>query len=233
MTTGERLQHYLTRFFALRQQGDDKLFLLRLDHLRTYQTARLRHSHADLLAQPDLAPALTFILNDIYNAQDLLPVAKDIQRALPLALALLPNSVMATSADALETAVLTQELDEALVDVLADKLDAPLSEADYVAGYQQLARPADRERQLAQVASFGASLEKYVRSRLLQGTFKMVKRPAHKAGFGHLYTFMEHCFAVMKPVPDANLLLQQLAQRETLLMNRLFAHHPEPFNLNF
>lgn len=232
MTTGERLSAYLERFFALKQQSDDAVFLARLATLRQCQTNRLRRTHADLLAQPKLNPALEFILNDIYNAQDLLPVAKEIQRALSLALKLLPNSVMNTSADALETAVLTQELDEALVEQLGNKLDTPLSDNDYIVGYQQLGCEKERTRQLELVATFGTSLEKYVRSRLLQGTFKVVKKPAHKAGFSHLYSFMEHCFAVMKPVPNAEALLRQLAQRETQIKNNLLANAVNPFTLN-
>ena len=35
MTAGEQLQHYLDRFFSLRQHGDDALFLERLRRLHT------------------------------------------------------------------------------------------------------------------------------------------------------------------------------------------------------
>lgn len=231
MTSGERLHHYLERFFALRQQGDDAIFKARLTRLQSCQAARLRASHADLLAQPALTQALEFILSDIYGGADLNPVARDIQRALPLALKLLPNKVMTTAATALEAAMLTQELDEALVQQLADKLDAPLAEADYIASYALLDAQTKRLRQLELVSELGGHLERYIRSRLLLGTFKLVKKPAHKAGFTHLYGFMERCFAVMQPVPNAQALLAELSAREAVIMQRLLAGDPTPFAL--
>lgn len=232
MTTGDRLNHCLVRFFALRQHSDDALFNARLDRLRRLQDARLRQTHRDYFADPGLASALEFLVADIYTGRDLLPVAGDIRRALPYALKLLPDKVMATSASALEAAVLTQELDEALTVLLDTKLDSPLDEAGYVAGFRSLGRHDERARQLRLIGDLGAQLERYVRSRLLLKTFKLVKRPAHKAGFGDLYNFMERCFAVMQPVPDARQLLDDIVQRETLIMRRVFSGAAHPFDLS-
>jgi hypothetical protein len=229
MNAGDSLQHNLDRFFALRQQEDDKLFLARLDRLRDAQTKRLHATHADLFADPRLAAALEFLFTDIYNSTHLAPVAREIRRALPLAVKLLPGNVMLTSANALEAAVLTQELDEALTDLLGDTLDAPLTESDYIAGYRKLGRQPERRRQVELIAAFGEQLERYLRSKLLLGTFKVVKLPAHKAGFSHFYDFMESCFAVMKPVPNAQTLLVELSRREAVIMQKLLDGDPAPF----
>lgn len=229
MTTGEQLQSGLARFFALKQQTGDARFKARLACFQRCQTERLRATHAALLADPKLRPALDFLLADIYNGADLAPVARDIQRALPYALKLLPDKVMATSAQALEAAILTQELDEAMTELLGDRLDAPLSEADYCIAYRALGKRAERKRQLELIGEFGQQLERYIRSRLLLKTFKMVRKPAHKAGFGHLYDFMARCFEVMQPVPDAGKLLAQISAQEAVIMQRLFDGNPAPF----
>ena len=120
MTAGEQLQHYLERFFALRQHGDDAVFIARLRRLQDWQGKRLRHTHAHLLDDPATAEGVRFLLEEVYGGRELLPVAREIRRALPKAMKLLPDKVMATSASALEAAILTQELDEAVTDILGE-----------------------------------------------------------------------------------------------------------------
>ncbi|EKF76122.1 hypothetical protein A11A3_01470 [Alcanivorax hongdengensis A-11-3] len=229
MTAGEQLQHYLERFFALRQHDDDAVFLARLRRLQDWQSQRLRHTHRHLLDDTATAPGIDFLLVDVYGGRDLLPVARDIRRALPKAMRLLPDKVMATSASALEAAILTQELDEAITTHLGERLEQPLDEASYLAAFRQEGHRADRQRQLQLVAELGHRLDRYIRSRMLQTTFKMVRKPAHAAGFANLYDFMDRSFRVMKPVPSVGLLLEQLAAREEAIMDKVFAHHPAPF----
>lgn len=232
MDTAERLEEDLSRFFALHQYSGDTAFNARLAELQRFQTRRLRQTHAHLLRDELHRPALEFLLADIYNGLDLKPVAEDIQRALPFALKLLPNKVMATSANALEAAILTQELDEAMTRLLAERLDQPLDEAAYSQAYVTMARETERKKQLQLIGELGHQLQRYVRSRVVQTTFKMVKKPAHKTGFGHLYDFMAHCFSVMRPVPDADKLLTEISAQEAVIMQQLFAQSDAPFDIS-
>ena len=62
MTAGEQLQHYLNRFFALRQHGDDTVFLSRLQRLQDWQSQRLSHTHRHLLDDPATAEGIRFLL---------------------------------------------------------------------------------------------------------------------------------------------------------------------------
>lgn len=229
MNAGEHLQHCLERFFQLRQHQDDALFLSRLDRLRAFQRQRFLATHQDLFADPCLRPGVAFLLDDVYGGQDLPPVAQEIRRALPKAMRLLPNRVMITSASALEAAILTQELDEALVHELAGALDQPLVQADYTAAYRAAGGELARRRQLALVAGLGHHVDRYVRSRAIQTTFRLVRRPAHAAGFTNLYDFMDRSFRVMKPVPSVGRLLERVAERETIILDRVLADHPAPF----
>ena len=229
MNAGEHLQHCLERFFQLRQHQDDALFLSRLDRLRAFQRQRFLATHQDLFADPCLRPGVSFLLDDVYGGQDLPPVAQEIRRALPKAMRLLPNRVMITSASALEAAILTQELDEALVHELAGALDQPPAQADYTAAYRAAGGELARRRQLALVAGLGHHVDRYVRSRAIQTTFRLVRRPAHAAGFTNLYDFMDRSFRVMKPVPSVGRLLERVAERETIILDRVLADHPAPF----
>ncbi len=142
---------------------------------------------------------------------------------------LLPDRVMVTSASALEAAILTQELDEALVHELDNRLDATPELADYTAAYRDAGEEAWRRRQLALVAGLGHHVDRYVRSRAIQTTFRLVRRPAHAAGFTNLYDFMDRSFRVMKPVPSVGRLLERVAEREAVILDRVLADHPAPF----
>lgn len=229
MPPGERLHDCLERFFALRQHGDDPLFRARLSRLQDWQRQRLASTHRSLLDDPKTAPGMQFLLDDVYGGQDLLPVAREIRRALPKAMRVLPERIMATSASALEAAILTQELDEAATGLLDEDHDQPLDEAAYIHIYRQLGREDDRQRQLHLVAELGHHLDRYVRSRVIQTTFRLVRKPAHAAGFVNLYDFMDRSFRVMKPVPSVARLLEQVAAHEAAVMDRLFTGHVDPF----
>ena len=229
MTAGEQLQHYLERFFALRQHGDDTQFLARLQRLQDWQGERLKHTHRHLLQEPTTAEGIRFLLEEVYGGRELLPVAREIRRALPKAMKLLPDKIMATSASALEAAILTQELDEQITDWLGSELDQPLTELTYLTGFRQQSHHPARQRQLQWVAELGHRLDRYIRSRMIQTTFRMVRKPAHAAGFANLYDFMDRSFRVMKPVPSVGLLLEQLAAREETIMQKVYDHHPAPF----
>lgn len=227
--SGERLQQYLERFFALRQQGDEAPFLSRLRRFQDWQRQRLMATHHALLDDPLTAPGVTFLLDDVYGGRDLLPVAREIRRALPKAMKLLPERVMATSASALEAAILTQELDEAAVTLLDERLDRPLDEQAYIDAYRTLGHQPQRRRQLQLVMDLGRHLDRHVRSRVIRTTFRLVRKPAHATGFANLYDFMDRSFRAMKPVPSVARLLGVVVARETVIMERLFAGHPAPF----
>ena len=67
MNAGEQLQNHLERFFALRQHGDDALFLARLGRVQAFQRQRLMDTHQALLEDPALRPGVTFLLDDVYG----------------------------------------------------------------------------------------------------------------------------------------------------------------------
>ncbi len=229
MRADEKLQQDLERFFSLRQHSDDQRFRARLQRLQGYQGERLTRSHAGLLAVPANQAAIGFLLDEVYGGNDLLPVARDIRRAVNKAASLLPDRVMATSASVLEAAILTQELDEALTDTLNDRLDGTLDDALYIEGFRALGRADDRQRQLDLISEVGHHVDRYVRGRMLQATFRMVRRPVHAAGFGNLYDFLDRGFTAMRGLDSAGRLLAELTRTEAAIMARLYAGHPTPF----
>lgn len=229
MNPDEKLQQGLERFFALRQHGKDARFKSRLRNLQSFQATRLTRTHAPLLAEPANRQAISFLLDEVYGGKDLLPVARDIRRAVNKAAGLLPDRVMATSASVLEAAILTQELDEALTDTLHDSLDAPVEATLYIEGFRALGREPERQRQLDLIGEVGHHVDRYVRGRMLQATFRMVRRPVHAAGFGNLYDFLDRGFASMGELKSAGTLMARLTDAEARILTRIYADHPDPF----
>ncbi len=113
--------------------------------------------------------------------------------------------------------------------MLGERLDMPLDDSAYGHAYRAAGHPDQRRRQLQLVAGLGHHIDRYVRSRMVQTTFRLVRRPAHAAGFANLYDFMDRSFRVMKPVPSVGRLLERIAAREARIMDRLFDRHPAPF----
>ena len=234
MQAGERLQRDLDRFFSLRQHDeDDPVFLRRLRTLQDWQTERLQATHRYLIEHPAAEPGVRFLLEDVYGGRDLRPVAREIRRALPRARRLLPDSVLSTSALALEAAILTQHLDEDLVERLGATLDGTLAEEDYADAYRRQAETLlhERHRQLALVGELGSGVDRYIRSRTIQTTFRLVRRPAHAAGFASLYDFLDRAFGAMKQLDSVSEVLAAITADERRIMERILDGEPRPFAL--
>lgn len=233
MKAGERLQQDLERFFALRQHGDDETFIRRLRTLQDWQSERLQRTHDYLLSHPAAEPGVRFLLDEVYGGRDLRPVAQEIRRALPKAMKLLPDRVMGTSASALEAAILTQRMDEDLVERLGGQLDAELDEQVYIDAYRAQARDwlGERHQQLKLIGELGHHVDRYVRSRMIQTTFRVVRRPAHAAGFTNLYDFLDRAFGAMKTLDSVGEMLDTIASDERRILERILAHDPAPFAL--
>ena len=60
---------------------------------------------------------------------------------------------------------------------------------------------------------------------------RMAHGPAHLAGFGALHDFLEDGFRAFRAMHGAEEFLQAIEDRETRIMERIFAGDPAPFRL--
>ncbi|MFZ5757332.1 MAG: FFLEELY motif protein [Pseudomonadota bacterium] len=231
MSAAEDLRHQLDRYRRLRQHSD-AAFRARLYALQEFQARRLRHTHAGLVDDPATRDAAMLFLTDIYGGIDLLPMAEEIERALPLATRLLPDNVLATSATAAGIMTLTQELDEQLATLLFEQRRIEtLTAAAYTDAFRAMGRFDDRARQLQLATELGHGLDRYVRSRLVYATFRMARRPAHRYGLGTLYDFLERGFAAMRPLGSTQTLFARMTGAEQDILGRIAGGDPDPFLL--
>lgn len=227
MNNSERLHQALNHYFALQQHQASAGFNETLKVLQQWQIKRLFTSHQDLLQNPAAQRAADFLFYQVYGGANLTAVAKDIQRAVNKAMALLPQAVMHAAAVTLEAAVLTQQLDEALAMALEGQtitIDA------YAQAYRQHSTPEQRQQQLALIEEAATLIDRYVRRRLLIGSFKIMRRPAYAAKLNHLYDFLEEGFEALGGLASVTPLIKQLTDVENHISERLFSAHPTPFN---
>lgn len=233
MQAADKLRFELERYHSLRQHREPgSEFTRRLHELQRFQVRRLQHTHAALIADPKTHDATEFFLSDVYGGIDLSQLAREIERALPVAVRLLPESVLTTSAVACEVQVLTQELDERLTDLLFFRRGVTaLDASSYAAAFRDLDAHDDRLRQLELVRTLGHGLDRYVRSRIIYATFRIASKPAHKYGLGTLYDFLGRGFEVMRPMGSAHEMFERMANEEREILGRVQAGDPDPFRL--
>ena len=168
--------------------------------LRTWQAARLARTHQDLLESRRFHDAAEFFLVDLYGPRDLSRHIDDVRRILPAMMKILPSSGLTTVAHALELNVLSESLDEAMVEALGADA-ATISDTTYAAAYRKAGREKDRERQIDLIALLGAALDGLSNQRFIGAALKMMRKPAELAGLGELQGFLERgyrAFAAMR-----------------------------------
>ncbi len=168
--------------------------------LRTWQAARLARTHQDLLESRRFHDAAEFFLVDLYGPRDLSRHIDDVRRILPAMMKILPESGLTTVAHALELNVLSESLDEAMVEALGADA-ATISDTTYAAAYRKAGREKDRERQIDLIALLGAALDGLSNQRFIGAALKMMRKPAELAGLGELQGFLERgyrAFAAMR-----------------------------------
>lgn len=231
-TLADQMRYELGRFRAWRSHSDQE-FRERFVAVQKAQAERLTKTHADFLEDPRYQAVTQFFLNEMYGGLDLNELAREIERALPVATRLLPESVMRTSAVALELNALTGELDEGVATMLFETLGyKEITEANLVEAYRAAGQHEARHRQLELLAELGNGLDRYVRSRVIYATFRIAQRPARMAGLGGLYDFLGRGFEVMRPMGSAQEFINLFVSRERAIVDNIRAGKANPYDIH-
>jgi len=228
-TLADQMRYELGRYRAWRSHSDEA-FRAQFVAVQKWQAERLKRTHAAFLVDDRYKAITQFFLSEIYGGLDLNELAREVERALPIATRLLPDSVMRTSAVALELNAITGELDEAMATMLFETMGVTeITEAATIEAYRACNNREDRYRQLDLLAELGGGLDKYVRSRVIYATFKIAHRPAQMAGLGGLYGFLGRGFEVMRPMGSAQDFLNTFIGKERAIVDAIFDGKADPY----
>lgn len=204
-----------------------------MERLADWQGRRLAQTYADLAAQPRYRQAIAFFRSDLYGGEEIARRDADLQRAVPMMSATLPERVIGTVALAMELNVLSQELDRLLLGRLPRAV-GPFTVAEYCKAYRRAANLPARRRQIELIGQIGKTLDRYVKRPMLRGAITMMRRPARLAGYMALHDFLDRGFEAFGRMGGADEFLATIAQRETAILESIAegAYDPFPDPLN-
>lgn len=199
--------------------------------LRKFQSQRLARTHSDLLTSPRYRLAAQFFLDDVYAPRDFSQRDADLQRFYEGVRKVLPERAVAILADVVELAALTDQLDTQLAGVLVNRLGVAdaITLEQYAEAYRICDNYEPRLHQINLINRIGLGIDRLVHIPLIGISLKLAHAPAVLAGWGELQGYLERGFAAFKHMKGAEGFLNAITTRETAILDRIFANHPEPF----
>jgi hypothetical protein len=221
------LGHLIGRDAALRDVfADDPAAHTRLVELQRWQSRRLLTTHGDLRANPRYRKAIEFFFRELYGEGDPRGRDHDLARVQRVMERLLPRQALRALCLAIELEVISQELD---ADVVRGLPLGPITVATYAEGYRRAGRTDDRERQIELLGVIGRYLDGVVRKPFVHALVRLVRGPAHAAGFGTLQDFLERGLDAFETMRGSDEFLAMIRDREVRAMQRILARAPDPF----
>jgi len=195
--------------------------------LRAFQAARLARTYADLLASPRYGPAAEFFLAELYGTRDRTERDQTISKVVPVLTKMLPAGALRALAVAVRLDALSEELDMAIVRALREDGGlAGLDEARYARAWRRCANRPQREQQIALIMEAGKALDRLTKISAVGVALRLMRGPAHAAGFGSVQVFLEAGFKAFAHMGDATGFLDTIRTREAAAAERLFAGRP-------
>ena len=211
------------------QVAQDPGKLSRLQALQRWQVDRLQLTYADFSADPRHRAALAFFIDDLYGPHDFTQRHRDLKKVLHQWERLLGARARQAVRHALELEALTQSLDLAVVTELGA---ANLTVASYAAAYRRTDRREDRQRQIWLILAVGRALDTLIDVPAIGVALRAARLPARVIGVSALQEFLERGYRAFRTMGGAQELLRKIEQRETSIMQRLFAGSADPFRID-
>jgi predicted nucleic acid-binding OB-fold protein len=225
------LQHYRALEFH-----QNPVLAQRLVALQHWQKRRMQHTHAALFAVPNHQLITQYFLTRLYGGDDFDVLVGQFERVINAAKKferLVPSSTIRTGCEAIELGVLAVELDLQLAQrMTSDFVFNPFGEIEdeFVLDLYQHANQIEaRYHQLDLLDQLGANLDRYVRSFVVQTTFKISKNAAQRHHFDPLYCFLSEGFAAIKPLKSAEVFVGIFTQHEREILDRIQSGSQNPF----
>ena len=190
--------------------------------LREWQSKRLAHTHADLLASPEFGPAARFFLTDIYAPKDFSRRDADLLALYEFLSRILPAAALRVLKNTVELNDLTHALEEEMVENLrALGVTDSFTDEQYEEAYRQ-GDYDERVRQIALIVEIGRDLGRVSRLPFIGPTLHAAGVPARRLGWGELQDFLERGYYAWRTMRRPDPFLHAIEARETAILNRIF-----------
>ena len=206
--------------------GDPAIAAARMA-LRTFQSARLAKTHADLLSSEETRPAALFFLEDLYGAADLTQRDSDIERLVPILERMLPVAALRYIAEAIELDALSESFDTEMAICLGEYF----TQDAYLKAYRSVGCREDRLKQIDHVHSVGQALCELVRKPFIGSTLAAMRTPAKLTKLSDLQQFLERGYDAFKKMNKPENFVSAIVTRETQILENIYAKKTNPFDL--
>jgi len=197
--------------------------------LQQWQRRRLAITYSDLMSRESCRPACEFFLDELYGGLDFLKRDQDLDKVMPVMVRFLPGHALGSLAAAFELQAISLEFDIEVSRILScegrDELDLP----GYANAYRACGDKPQREKQIELIRRLGIDLGRLVDKPLVSYLVRLLRGPAHAAGFGQLQQFLESGLASFRRLEDRSWFVERIYQREWMAMEKLFAGDEHPY----
>lgn len=226
----ERLHEMLTRNHLLAGEISRADFpLAAFETLQEWQQARMARTYSDLLQQDAYTAAVTFFLSEVYGGLDFRSRDQDLHKVMPVMKRFLPDKVLFIMSEAFELQAISIEFDMKMAHYLDQAGYEFLEMNRYCETYRACSDPAGRERQILLIRKLGYDLGKLVDKPFVNILVRLLRGPAHSAGFGALQEFLESGLGCFRAIDDVSLFNETVYEREWSAMEKMFAGEETPF----
>lgn len=199
--------------------------------LQQWQQSRLLNSFSDLVGRKDFRPAIDFFISEIYGGLDFRERDQDMGKVMPVMVRFLPDRALVTLSEAFELQAISLEYDERMAHYMRAEKVTELDMIRYLPVYLAGGGRAGRERQIRLIHKLGYDLDALVRKPLVNYLLRLLRGPAHAAGFGSLQEFLESGLESFRTLENARAFVDTIYEREWQAMERLFDGEQDPFGL--
>lgn len=219
----------LARNHQLAEEIDrDGFPLQEFEILQSWQQNRLAMTFDDLIRQQTYRPAVTFFLTELYGGLDFRERDQDMHRVMPVMKRFLPDNVLYIMSEAFELQAISLEFDMEMARHMRlsglDELDM----SAYCTVYRACSDKPGRERQIQLIRKLSYDLERLESKPMVNALVRLLRGPAHAAGFGALQEFLETGLGSFRAMDDIAYFNETIYQREWDSMERLFAGEEKP-----
>lgn len=225
-----RLYEMLARNHALAGKIDQPAFpLTAFDALQRWQQQRLARSFEDFNRQEGYRPAVEFFLSEIYGGLDFRKRDQDMSRVMPVMVRFLPDRALNTMSEAFELQAISLEFDIEMATWMQTGCVSELDMQSYGEVYRACSDRPGRERQIQLIRKLGYDLDSLVQKPFVNYLVRLLRGPAHAAGFGELQEFLESGLESFRALEDTEYFVETIYDREWAAMRKLFDGEEKPF----
>jgi hypothetical protein len=226
----ESLRQMLARNHAVAERVQQPDFPLQaFNELQRWQRGRIARSFRDLARSKGYRPAVHFFLSELYGGLGFQKRDQDMSKVMPVMIRFLPDRTLATMSEAFELQAISLEFDLQMADEMLRCGRVELDMEKYCDIYSACDDQEGRERQIRLIRKLGYDLDKLVGKAWINYLVRLLRGPAHAAGFGELQEFLEQGLAAFRALEDPVWFVETIFEREWAAMERLFAGESKPF----